>query len=355
MEETKELTRAQALNEEFKDIYRSGYEDRIYILQEGIKDCKSYLERYYNSIRCHTKELKDKMIELEAIERNQDEKDFSKDIENILNHKLVEKVEINIDKMYLSIFTDYIDIYDEKGNKFAGNSYEIRFNFERMSVRIFGTDSEYNKHSYWSDVDPHPHVSGDDGYPCLGDAGPMLAQTLNDYELYASFIITLNFLQQVNTNDVAGKNIKNWDCIDEKGVTIENPYKKDICICANCETEFDSRDDVEICNECGENFCIDCIDWVESVDNYVCHDCINNYYSECADCDELTRNEYMYYVNDGDFYVCEGCCDNNYTRCDSCDERFKNENIAYREEFDEDLCNECYEEMKREKSESGAF
>ena len=119
--------------------------------------------------------------------------------------------------------TDYINIYDDKGNTFKGNKYRLRFDYYNMECKIFGEDEKYNRVSYWANnrgrnteyLDPHPHVNGRNGDACWGSAGDMLTYSMNNYELYASYMIVYNFLQQTNLDDPAGRYIRNWDCIDD--------------------------------------------------------------------------------------------------------------------------------------------
>ena len=61
METTKILSNAQALNEEFKDIYGETFKYAIRAIEEDISDINNSLERDYNKLSDRTKlELKDR-------------------------------------------------------------------------------------------------------------------------------------------------------------------------------------------------------------------------------------------------------------------------------------------------------
>ena len=79
----------------------------------------------------------------------------------------------------------------------------------------------------------------------------------------------------------------------------------------------------DVCNDCVENghfyYCEDCSEWyheddiryVESVDRYVCDDCLDRYYYRCDHCDEYFEEDDIYTDENGDHY-CESCRDRGY-------------------------------------------
>lgn len=343
----KNMTNIQELNELFKEIYASEYVNKITRLDRDIHTHERDLKHAMDRVGYYSRRMKEMMIELEALKSKTEEKDFTTDIESLLNHKLVENIEIDTDNNLVYVFTDYIDIYDEDENRYKGNKYRIRFNFEAIAVKIYGLDENYCRKSYWSNIDPHPHVSGDTGTPCLGDAGPMLASTLSDHELYASFIITLNFLQQVNTNDPAGKFIKNWDCIDDENNILENPHASEEYVCYRCDYSSDSDEDFEECYQCGELVCSDCRSWSEDKQSYICEYCADSYYFWCAHCNELCHEESLR-TTINDESICAWCAEDQYTMCDKCEMYVKDDEATYFEPTGEYYCSECHGEVKAE-------
>lgn len=323
--------------ERFKSVDVS---DEIMDIEYDIEKRNNEIEYNMRAIKRYSNEIKELMSKVNALkEIKETTDDFTDDIKAIMEHQLVTNIEIDEDAKDVYIYTDYIDIFDENGNRFRGNKYKILFDYRNMSVRFFGLDSDYNRRSYWTDHDPHPHVDGDGGRPCLGDAGSMLIQTMNDYELYASFIIAVNFLQQVNTDDPAGRYIYNWDCIDDEDNVIDNPYKSEMYECHGCNWITDDEDAVTTCDDCGEDYCEDCISWVSSVQEYVCSDCLDKNYVECEECGKHYRPDDLSETQSG-LHVCERCADYYYIHCEECGELVRD---TEKHTYDgDDYCEECY-------------
>lgn len=305
-------------------------------IKDAHEEAKNYLRRAKQAFGDEKRYMAQKQVAL----ANSVDKDYSSEINNLLEHRYVEKVEI--DRRSLIVFTDYIDIYDNQGNKFKGNKYKININFEESYVTIFGLDSDYNRESYWSESDPHPHVNGDNGEPCLGDAGSMLSMTINDGEIYASFIVVLNFLQQVNLDDVAGKNIGNWDCIDEDGNDIDNPHEKDYVYCAECEHRMEEdASEHYICSDCDAIVCDDHAYYIDNEDKMVCSTCRDQNYSRCDSCDELYHDDKTTNAQGGIY--CEQCLDDKFIECDECGDYTRRDDSYSL--GDDRYCESCYDDL----------
>ena len=331
----------------------SRLKDNIKSYEESVENGRKHMDKYYKRIR-------EAMLEIKRLEQvNEDKTDFSSEIENILNHKYVEGMIVTGNKSF-NIYTDYIDIYDEDGNRFRGNKYRLEFNFNDMECRIYGIEDDLCRKSYWTKHDPHPHVNGDSGRACWGDAGSMLSMNMNEFELYASFIVVLNFLQQVNTSDPAGEYICNWDCIDDDNNDIENPYENvNFAKCTVCDEDL-SEDEATYCEECGEYYSDSHSYWIEDIQLYVCEHCYDNYYGKCAHCEERFHEENLTEIH-GDTY-CEHCRDELFIQCDNCEAYEPNDRVFCCEgcgrnfcldceEEQDGLCSECYEEREEEEDE----
>ena len=318
-------------------------ESTLEMTQENIKTAEKYMNRQYEVLR-------ETMAGLET-ERNKKKDDIlAKDIESILSHPLTHGVVV--DKRTLNIFTKNIDIYDEDGNRYRGNNYRIAFDYGMYSVRFYGQDDDLCRKSYWTEKDPHPHVNGETGIACLGDAGSMISIAMNEHELYASYVIAINFLQQVNTDDPAGKYIRNWDCIDDEGNIIDNPHEG-VVECSNCGRLINEDDEDEYyeCPICGEIFCDECGCWIESEERYVCDSCLNEYYSYCDQCGTYVRSEDVVATLDECEIICEECIDSypNLQYCIGCDHVINTDNDIYRELPNGDyMCENCFEESQYE-------
>ena len=318
-------------------------ESTLEMTQENIKTAEKYMNRQYELLR-------ETMAGLE-VERNKKKEDIlTKEIESILSHPLTS--DVVVDKQTLNIFTKNIDIYDEEGNRYRGNNYRIAFDYGMYSVRFYGQDDDLCRKSYWTDKDPHPHVNGETGIACLGDAGSMISIAMNEHELYASYVIAINFLQQVNTDDPAGKYIRNWDCIDDEGNIIDNPHEG-VIECSNCGRLIneDNEDEYYECPICGEIFCDECVCWIESEERYVCDNCLDTYYSYCDQCGTYVRSEDVATTLDECEIICEECV-NSFSHlqyCEECDRVINTNNDVYRVLPNGDyMCETCFEESQYE-------
>lgn len=311
-------------------------EDKIKCAENNIKNAEMFMNDNYVRLRKFR-------TELEVLKKQLETKfDFTSEIKNILSHDTVKGM--NIEGKKVKVFTDRIDIEDDKGNKFRGNEYEITFDYEHFNVRFKGTKGY---RGYWTDNDPHPHINGEHGTACLGDAGSMLAVTLNEFELYASYIIALNFLQSVNTEDPAGKKIKYWDCIDENDNVIENPYKrKGVCSCCGQELDELDEDDIYICDDCGQQMCYECKTWIEGGNKVVCNDCLEDYVY-CEGCSDYFDEDEMAEVEGiGDVNYCKECAKERFNECEECGKLMDEENTFYYE--GDCYCKDCYDEIEKE-------
>lgn len=332
------VNKQEELKKQLKYLGSDSYEKEITELKEEVLRYDRQVKNGLEHVKDYSERKRRSITRLVAYKKkNKEEKDFTSDIESILSHPTVINMEVDMENGYKDVFiyTDYIDIYDESGNRFKGNKYKIKFDFNNMSVRFFGEDEEYNRESCWGENCPHPHVS-DEGNPCLGDAGSMIAMNMNEYELYASYIIALNFLQQVNVNDGAGEYIYNWDCVDENGNIITNPYENKYVYCSVCDERV-HEDDITSCEECGCNLCSEHY-WCMDDGAYVCEDCRDENYTYCENCNEWYKNDKVKEANDGNWY-CEDCLPDKFTRCEDCGE-YAESTISV---DDKEYCDGCLE------------
>lgn len=335
------------INEEFNKISKKHNKH----LLERAKDRKQH---YYRDIKHYERCLKDAwtsykeaMIDIKIYSQEAENKDYTSDIEAILNHKYVKDISMIDESRQVVIITDYIDIYDEQGNKFKGNKYRLTFDYDDMTCYIEGLDEDYNRKSYWTEQDPHPHVDGNNGEACWGSAGSMLSENMNNYELYASFIVVLNFLQQVNTSDPAGEYIRNWDCIDEDGNDLENPYDS-YATCHICDTEM-NEDNSYYCEDCDNHMCDDHVYWIDYLNKYVCEECFEENYRVCDECSERIHKDDTYWHGDDSY--CEVCYENKFDECCECGETYKKDDMGIVK--GEYYCDDCYEEKFADCDECG--
>ena len=341
-----ELRKVEEIKEKLAYLDTRNVDEKIQDIKDSIGSVQRTIKRGIRNIAQHYERERELMIEMETIKKSIEKKDFTDDIKALLNHPKVEDVNASEDKI-VTIRTSNIDIYDEDGNRYLGNEYDIYLDFKTMSVRINGLDEDLCRKSCWTGHDPHPHVNGYDGNPCLGNAGSMLCQTMNELEIYASFIVVYNFLQQVNTSDIAGEYIENWDCVDEEGNIIDNPHQRQVYTCDECGYTTTNEDEIYTCDECDSQVCYDHRIYIENF-GYVCTSCIANNWEVCDICDEYDRKEDMI-EKDGERY-CTSCAERYLEECPECGkmvEKPKMENI-YDGERRLRMCRDCIEENTEE-------
>ena len=95
------------------------------------------------------------------------------------------------------------------------------------------------------------------------------------------------------------------------------------------------------CEYCGEYHSEEYMIYVESTGEYVCDDCLENYFSCCEHCGEYYRDEDIIHIESTDDYVCEDCLHDNYTYCEYCDEWHPYDNVVLVESTDEYVCENC--------------
>lgn len=253
------------------------------------------IERWENQINEWRRQIKyasDNIIQrrliIQAVRENIDsiQQDFIKDLDLIIKHNKVEDLNIKDNKFIVHTIPLYM--YTEKGERFYAGRYKIEINMYNSDVHIFGDNP---RQSYWTTKDPHPHVSGHDGTPCFGNVSSTVAELCSQMQIYALTMVCIDFLESVNTADIAGNNVYNWDKVDDEGNIIneDSSYQND-----------DEEENLSQCENCGE--------WVHPdtirlAYNNIEHD-EDGYYAAdeicvCADCLE---NKF-YYDEDVNEYV----------------------------------------------------
>lgn len=258
-----------------------------------VQSLKDEVEHREERIRHYTRELKamyDSLFHKKQQLAQEESNDvngldnFIKGLDLIAQHPQVsnliveqDKVTINIDKVYA-----YADVRGEEKRFYIGNM-TVKINIADTDIRFFGDNP---RNGYWGQ-DPHPHVDGMTGNACLGNVAATIAELCSQKEIYPLFLTCLDFLENANTDDPAGKKIVMWDEVDEDGNIITHGSEQSVgetFFCEHCEESYDEevvtsyyvyqsfdRDeeyvyDAEIwCEACR---CDDAC-WVEEVNEYV--------------------------------------------------------------------------------------
>jgi hypothetical protein len=103
--------------------------------------------------------------------------------------------------------------------------------------------------------------------------------------------------------------------------------------CSNC---------VSYCDRCGE-YTRQSITEVAGKYDYVCSNCLEDYYTYCEDCEIYYPNDDTFFIEAEDKYVCDSCLATNYFYCDSCHQYYNNSHKKDHKE--QHYCEECFEEL----------
>lgn len=165
-----------------------------------------------------------------------------RDLDLIVQHPSFEDVRIKDGR--ITLITDEIYAWTKQDKRYHIGKFEIDVKMENTEVKFRGNNP---RRSYWSHSDPHPHVSSA-GNACLGNVGGSIAELSSQSELYALALVLLDYLQNVNIEDVAGKFILNWDEVDEDGKVIKKGYINGPGGMRGPESEDSER----ACQRCGD-------------------------------------------------------------------------------------------------------
>ncbi|TCX53792.1 hypothetical protein [Dehalobacter sp. 14DCB1] len=234
-----------ALTARFSDVLKKKKEENLH------QDIKN-VERYENDIQNYKQTIKNTIDALNQTRRRivAEQNNTSdvlekiiKDFDLIAAHKKVKDLQIKNNE--ITIYTKPLYIYADNGKRYYGGSYRIVLKPEEADIRFFGDNQ---RHSCWTDHDPHPHVNGSSGRACLGNTETTIAELSSQMQIYALALIGIDFLEAANTKDPAGENVRNWDEVDVEGNIIQygngsESYEED---------EEDER--TEYCDCCDDYF-----------------------------------------------------------------------------------------------------
>ena len=172
------------------------------------------------------------------------------------------------------------------GSRYHIGEFNIEINMGNTHIRFHNTTNK--RRGYWS-MDSHPHVNGDTGEACLGSVAPTIAELCSQGELYALSLVLIDFLENANTSDSAGRHVVAWDKVDKDGKVIESgrglrdrEREEEIHTCDVCDEEVDET-------LYGYNVDSDG-DLVNRLD--VCAGCAEEYYHFSNHFNDLIHNDY---------------------------------------------------------------
>jgi hypothetical protein len=343
---------------EFIDVIlatrREDTRNDIESLQRGIEHKESDLRYLIKGIQNDRVRLMEYNKKVEGLD------DFTKkltqSIESITKMKYVNSVDYETSSKSLMIYIDgSIRAYTQGNDEIILGPLILQLYIIKNEVAVFCDEDNGGGFGYWTDHDPHPHVSGSTGKPCLGDVESPIALAFSSYDYDIVAMLMLEFLQSVNEGDPAGAKYKGWAHTTEDGEFFE-AQNGNLNICSICDNEVD-EDDMGICDSCGADVCNDCTMYIEYEDRHICTDCYNDYYDECTTCETRRNAEDLHYCKHcseavcGDcvmYYddepVCPSCYEEHYTVCEICEELNDNGEILKCQECGKWVCKDCIED-----------
>jgi hypothetical protein len=267
-----------------KDFYQQKlYEDKenIRIMQREITRLQAQIKNLYDTIHIKMNNVSGNDKHIDTILNT-----LSNDLNIIVADEKV--TDVIIENENIIIKTVPLRIYADNGNTYQAGEFNIRINMLTSQV-TFTSNKGYR--SYWTDNDPHPHISGIGGVACLGNIESTVAELCSQMQLYPLFLMLIDYLESANTEDAAGKYVVNWPLIDNNGNIIHNDYQitdfDNIVECDECGCVFDVEDSTYAFNSA------ELIDgeWEYYDEACVCPDCLDRYYFYIHNNDIYLRND----------------------------------------------------------------
>ena len=186
---------------------------------------------------------------------------------------------------------------------------------------------------------------------------------MKDMQKYAQKLVKQNSRFAYNDIQLYGGISKHiWALVPKGFNPMENDYERiDInhthIYCIDCGVKLLEKDcegnswvhcdscrgydeDCSYCEVCNEYHRHDDVVYVESVDMFVCYDCIDEYFSCCEICGEYHRNEDIIHIESVGDYVCQNCLNEYYSCCEICGECHSNDYMTYVENKGY-VCTDC--------------
>lgn len=175
----------------------------------------------------------------------------AKDLDMLVQHPLITDV-IVLENGKIKFFTDTMYVHDEDDNRYYLGKMNVTLDPRQSDIR-FGGDNP--RRGYWTAEDPHPHVNGSSGVACLGNISSTIAELSAQNQIYALAMVAIDFLENANTDDPAGRKVVNWDKVDADGNVLPNATT---FYCEYCEEEHNEEERVRVtCYESGRALCED--------------------------------------------------------------------------------------------------
>lgn len=171
--------------------------------KETIQNGKEYIIHLSNKIIKTQAEIDAFLVVDETMEAT-----FTNQIEDIkaLPNVLDVWIETEGTKVSLCLSVDELNCIASDGGEFFINPTTTRIELLTSRVRIKNTNGDDDGfRGHWTSYDPHPHVNGADGAPCLGNIDGSIVEYIAAKDYYSLSLLMLEWLQSANHEDSAGK------------------------------------------------------------------------------------------------------------------------------------------------------
>lgn len=285
---------------EIDELKKTLFDDIQGQIERQTREDKDRLQMYERKISDYKRELKNawessirlrQAIELGADNASKLEKQMVSDMDNIA--KLPQVKDIQIINRRFEVLTHDMYMYSSDNHRYYLGKMKIIIDPRNTDVQFKNLNNA--RRGFWAE-DPHPHVDGTGGNPCLGNVASTIAELSAKNEIYALTLVAIDFLENANVDDPAGKKVRMWDEVNEEGDVIREGGMDE-------DDDEDNEDNI-ICDVCDESVHMDDIHQVyehASRDrdgdlnaeelSHVCEDCREQYYSHHDELDEHVHVE----------------------------------------------------------------
>jgi hypothetical protein len=215
-----------AIIDKTRSLFRAAHDRKVSEAKNSISTYESELEEARKRLTLNHTKLAEAMRIMDSSEAV-----FQERIDRILadfgHLATYEKIEdIRIEGGFIHLYTTSLNITDPRtGNVYRGGKFLIKLRMDDSRVTFHTAEGKLHN-GFWGQ-DPHPHVKGSTGVACLGSAAATIAELCSQEQLYALGIVLVSFLESVNTEDAAGKRVRNWPLISAGGIEPEEDEEEE--------------------------------------------------------------------------------------------------------------------------------
>lgn len=179
-----------------------------------LNDFQEKVTRYQRDLKSGYDNIARLMKTISAVEAGEVEvtDKLVTEMNNIANHPRI--TDLRIENEFITVTIPDVVAVDKKERSFYIGTFQVKINTSNSEVKFFGDNP---RRSHWTSTDPHPHVNGRNGQACLGNVASTIAELCSQNEMYALVMTCIDFLENANIDDSAGKHVTNWDLMNSDG------------------------------------------------------------------------------------------------------------------------------------------